>query len=117
MADGVIATDEQGKVVIYNAAALDILDRNTSIEGLQIEEILHILDKNSQPVDVKGLIRNTKNPITNRDYRLRYANDGGIINLYLSIAPVRLGYGSGGQGGYVVLMRDITREKSLEEES
>jgi len=42
--------------------------------------------------------------------------DGGTINLYLSIAPVHLGYGSSGQRGYVVLLRDITREKSLEEE-
>ncbi|HEY5152864.1 MAG TPA: HAMP domain-containing sensor histidine kinase, partial [Candidatus Saccharimonadales bacterium] len=43
-------------------------------------------------------------------------SDGSQINLYLSIAPVHLGYGSQGQRGYVLLLRDITREKSLEEE-
>jgi two-component system phosphate regulon sensor histidine kinase PhoR len=42
--------------------------------------------------------------------------NGELINIYLSIAPVHLGYGAGGQQGYVILMRDITREKSLEEE-
>lgn len=34
----------------------------------------------------------------------------------MSIAPVHLGYGEKGQRGYVLLLRDITREKSLEEE-
>jgi len=37
-------------------------------------------------------------------------------NLYLSIAPVYLGYGQKGDRGFVLLMRDITKEKSLEEE-
>jgi two-component system phosphate regulon sensor histidine kinase PhoR len=46
---------------------------------------------------------------------LHYA-DGSEANLYLSIAPVRLGYGSNVHSGYVLLLRDITREKSLEEE-
>jgi signal transduction histidine kinase len=53
--------------------------------------------------------------MTNRDLRLPYA-DGSLINLYLSVAPVHLGYGQEGQRGYVLLLRDITREKSLEEE-
>jgi signal transduction histidine kinase len=34
----------------------------------------------------------------------------------MSIAPVHLGYGEEGQRGFVLLLRDITREKSLEEE-
>lgn len=38
------------------------------------------------------------------------------MNLYLSIAPVHLGYGRQGQQGFVLLLRDITHEKSLEEE-
>jgi signal transduction histidine kinase len=36
--------------------------------------------------------------------------------VYLSIAPVYLGYGATGDRGHVLLLRDITREKSLEEE-
>ena len=38
------------------------------------------------------------------------------INLYLSVAPVHLGFGVDGARGHVILLRDITREKSLEEE-
>jgi signal transduction histidine kinase len=84
------------------------------MEGKLLPRVITLIDKNNQPVDVGALIISAKTPMTSRDYRLVYP-DKSMINLYLSIAPVRLGYGTGMQG-YVVLLRDITREKSLEEE-
>ncbi len=115
MADGVVAVDELGKVVLYNGAALNILDLNSSMAGRPLSGVLKLVDKNKQPVNVEALIRGAKTAMTNRDWRIIY-NDGSLANLYLSIAPVHLGYGKGGERGYVVLLRDITREKSLEEE-
>lgn len=115
MADGVIATDEKGKIMVYNGAALDILDSNGSITGRALSSVLQLIDQNAQAVDTAALIRSIKTPTASRDYRLRYP-DGSTVNLYLSIAPVRLGYGQSGGRGYVLLLRDITREKSLEEE-
>lgn len=115
MADGVIAVDEKIKIVLYNGAALDILDLNSSVTGKSLPKVLHLIDKNNQPIDVHKLILDTKTPQTSRDYRMPYP-DGSTINLYLSIAPVRLGYGQAGPKGYVILLRDITHEKSLEEE-
>lgn len=114
MADGVIATDSEAKIVLYNGAALNILDLNSSMKGKTLPRVFKLIDKNNQPVDVNALILATKTQATSRDYRLVYP-DKSTINLYLSIAPVRLGFGSGMQG-YVILVRDITREKSLEEE-
>lgn len=115
MADGVIATNEALDVVVYNGAALNILDVNSTITGKPLDRIMQIADKNNQPVDIRSLILETKTQVTSRDYRLAYP-DGSIINLYTSIAPVKLGFGQQGMSGYVVLLRDITREKSLEEE-
>lgn len=115
MADGTIAINKRGKVMFYNAAALDVLDVNGSIQSRPIDKILHILDKNEQPVNVAQLVETTVTPMTNRDFRIKYS-DGSLINLYLAIAPVHLGYGKGGTLGHVMLLRDITREKSLEEE-
>lgn len=115
MADAVIAIDEQCKVVLYNGATLNILDVNNIKTGGSLKSLLRPIDIDNQPFDVVDFIRKTDRPITNRDLRLTYA-DGSHINLYLSIAPVRLGYGEKGQQGYVLLLRDITREKSLEEE-
>lgn len=115
MADGVIATDEHTKIVLYNGAALNILDLNGSMEGKWLARVVKLIDKNNQALNVRELVLGTKTPTTSRDYKLVYP-DGGQINLYLSIAPVHLGYGTRGSRGYVLLLRDITREKSLEEE-
>lgn len=115
MADAVLAVDDKVAIVLYNGAALNIFDVNTITPGTPLGKICQPLDKNNQPFDIEELVRSTDRPVTNRDLRLKYA-DGSTINVYISIAPVRLSYGSKGQSGYVVLLRDITREKSLEEE-
>ena len=115
MADGVIALSQAGKVVLYNGAALNILDVNSTMTGASIGSILKLIDQNGKDVDVKSLIMGTKTAMSSREYRLQYP-DTSIINLYMSLAPVRLGYGKSGDSGFVVLLRDITREKSLEEE-
>lgn len=115
MGDGVIAIDEKFKIVITNGAALNILDINESLPGKVVTEVLELVDKNNQTVDLREIIRSTKTSQANRDWRLKYP-DGSTVNLYTSIAPVRLGYGQEGMKGYVLLLRDITREKSLEEE-
>ncbi|MGC1177388.1 MAG: ATP-binding protein [Candidatus Saccharimonadales bacterium] len=115
MADAVIAVDEQAKIVLYNGATLNIFDVNNIRVGSLLGKLFRPLDKDDQEVDIVELVTQTKSPTTNRDLRLKY-DDGSYINLYLSIAPVHLGYGEAGQRGYVLLLRDITREKSLEEE-
>lgn len=115
MADGVIAVDHHMKIVTSNGAALNILDVNDTLLGKRLREVLRPLDKNNQAVDIEQVVEAVKIPTTNRDLLLKYS-DGSRINLYLSIAPVHLGYGKRGKRGYVLLVRDITHEKSLEEE-
>lgn len=115
MADGVIAIDTSLKVVLYNGAALNILDYNTMRSGTRLTDALRMLDANNQQVDLRAAIKGAKTAMVSRDWRIKYT-DGSYANLYLSIAPVRLGYGKHGMQGYVILLRDITREKSLEEE-
>jgi two-component system phosphate regulon sensor histidine kinase PhoR len=115
MADGVIALDKHQKIAMYNGAALNVLDLNKTIDGLPIKDILNPLDKNNQPIDITEYIENIKTQTTNRDLKLEY-EDGSVINLYLNVAPVNSGYGREAHGGYVLQLRDITREKSLEEE-
>lgn len=115
MADGVIAVNSQMKVVTSNGAALNILDVNNTLIGKRLRDVLRPLDKNNQPIDIERLVEAAKIPTTTRDLILEYS-DKSRINLYLSIAPVHLGFGRRGKQGYVLLMRDITHEKSLEEE-
>lgn len=115
MADGVIAIDDTLKIVLSNGAAQNILDINSSLRDRQLQDVMHLQDANGQPVDLSALITTLATGTSTRDLRMRYDDDS-IINLYLSISPVRSGYGNSKQTGYVLLVRDITREKSLEEE-
>jgi signal transduction histidine kinase len=115
MADGVIAVDENQIIAVYNGAALNILDVNSDLKGKPIDKYIKVADPSDKLVDIKSLIKRTTTQFTNRDLRLIYPNDE-KINLYISIAPVHLGFGVDGQRGHVILLRDITHEKSLEEE-
>lgn len=115
ISDGVIAVDKQLKVTTYNAAALDVLDLNTDIKGHKISALLTPIDAESKPVKMNDLLGTIASPTTNRDLRIKYT-DGSTANLFLGIAPIYLGYGKETQNGYTILLRDITREKSLEDE-
>jgi len=115
MADGVLAVDEKACVVLYNGAALNTLDVNADIKGKNLNRIMTLVDNSDKVIDVSEMVLASKHATTNRDLRLKYP-DNSLINLYLSIAPVHLGYGVDGEQGFVVLIRDITHEKSLEEE-
>jgi two-component system phosphate regulon sensor histidine kinase PhoR len=115
MTDAVIAVDKNCKIVIYNAAALNILDSNTIPIGGSLGKLFKPININNQPVDILKKVLATTVATTSRDLRLKY-DDSSIINLFLSIAPVHIGYGRRGSQGFVLALRDITREKSLEEE-
>ncbi len=115
MADGVFALDQNCKILIYNGAALNLLDINMSLLNINIGRVVNLVDGGCRKIDLTKLIRSLKTQKVTSDYRLAY-KDGTFANVYLSIAPVRLGFGRGGTEGYVIVMRDITHEKSLEEE-
>lgn len=115
MADAVIAVDDDIRIVQFNSSALNILDINNISMLAPLNSLLKPVDSNNQPVDIEVIIKEAKIATTNRDLRLFY-KDGSYINLFISIAPVHLGFKEKGDNGYVMLIRDITREKSLEEE-
>lgn len=114
MSDGVLALDDKAKIILSNSVALSLLDSNT-IDGQQVGQVLKLFNKAGEPISLEDVIFNTETPIANRDWRINY-DDGSSLNLFISISPVRHGFGSSSQSGYVVLIRDITREKSIEEE-
>ncbi len=115
MADGVLTVDRFTNIVVYNGAALNILDLNTALDGQPLEKVLQPVDANNQPVDITAYVRSIKIPTVNESFRLQYP-DGSAICLYISVSPVAQGFGTKQQSGYVLVLRDITRSKSLEEE-
>lgn len=115
MGEAVIATDTKGKILLYNAAVLNLLDTNQSLEGKSLDTILSLKDAQHKTIKLTALIKNSPVGITSTDYRHEFGKDD-AINLYINVSSVKLGFKEDLDSGYIVIMRDITREKSLEEE-
>ncbi len=114
LADGVIAVGEDLAVNLSNSTALSILDVN-ELSKKRLGQVFNLVDKTETKIDIEALVLKSTEAFTSREWRLRYS-DGSMANLSLSVSPVQLSYGSETKGGWVILLRDITAEKSLEEE-
>lgn len=114
MVDGFIAVDKAGTIVLSNGVALNLLDTN-NLTGLQLKSAVSLKDDKGNVVDMLGLAAQHPGGLVSRDWNLRY-KDGSIISLYVSISAVRGRFGNEGEGGFVVLFRDITREKIVQNE-
>lgn len=116
MGDAVISTDENGHIRVYNAASLSLLDTNAMLSGLAINGVLKLYDTNDKPIKILELAKKANRVFSRNDLTYRYSN-GEKLNLYINAAPIRPSYRQHQvQGGYIFILRDITKEKSLEEE-
>lgn len=115
MTDAVVAINESHDIILYNSATLNLLDLNLDISNKPLENYLHLYDNNNNLIDFGLLIRDKQPPFILTDFLIHY-NDGSKINLYLNISPVKPSFGQDDGRGYVIVMRDITREKTIEQE-
>ncbi len=114
--DAVFSTDSAGIITIYNSAALDLLDTNEQIEGRFISDLIKLKDTDDQELDVfKELTKN--NSIRKRDDLIMQLDEDDKLRLEATFAPVQgNSITSDSPDSYVLILRDITRMKSLEEE-
>lgn len=115
MGEAVIATDDKGKILLYNAATLNLLDTNQSLDNMPIDKILSLKDKNNHLVRLSKLMSSSPTGLTNSDLAHEFS-PGDFINVYINIAPIKLGFKEDIGSGYIIIIRDITKEKSLEDE-
>lgn len=114
LTDAVFSTDEHGIVQIYNAAALNLLDTNDRLEGKHVNELLQLETIDHTAIDtLKELASSTT--IRLRDDIIMPLEGEDRMRLEVTFAPVQGGE-SITPNGYVLILRDITKMKSLEEE-
>ncbi len=114
--DAIILIDNDFKIELYNSSALNILDRNIIQPTDNLLNIFQPIDSTGQPINLSQLIKSAQHQITTKDFSLKYDDDS-RINLYLSISPIEHTYlSSDPLSGFVIIIRDITREKTIEEE-
>ena len=118
LADAVFSIDMKGVINLHNAAGLSLLDTNTSLNGKKLGDVFKLEDESGTKVDLFKLIKPVHLVTVNDDLRMKNGDD--IMRLELTYAPIRSSYSvndpSGTSQGFILIARDITRLKSLEEE-
>ena len=116
MTEGVLVLDEEQQVRMYNAAALALFDTNVSLINKNVDDFAKLEDEKEVSVSMKDLLPNGSKPVERHDIKIRYG-DNDVASLSIVVTPIRPNYGyDSAEAGYVVTVRDITREKSLEDE-
>ncbi len=111
----VIATNQKGIINLYNGAALSLLNTNKTLDSRSIKEIATLVDSDGQPVDLIEAASKSNGSLHRKDVLLRFDDDD-KVNLEISVSAVRPSYGQRVGEGFVITLKDITKQHSLEEE-
>ncbi|MEI6054047.1 MAG: ATP-binding protein [Candidatus Saccharibacteria bacterium] len=119
LADAVLSTDMDGIVRVYNASSLNLLDTNENLNGRQIDEVLALTNQQKEPVSLFKEFKKAKT-VVKRDDLVYTFSDGEEIRLEVTFSPIRSSFSRSKKAethdGYIVIARDVTKAKSLEEE-
>jgi PAS domain S-box-containing protein len=118
LADAVLSTDKNGVIRVYNAASLNLLDTNSSLNGHHIDEVLTLYDQEDKPINLFEKLRESRGVVVRDDATLTI--EGETIRLEVTYSPIRGSFTrtkkAESQDGYILILRDVTKAKSLEEE-
>lgn len=119
LTDAAFTTDEKGTILMYNAACLDLLDTNDSLKAKNIGDVFQLTDTTNTPQSLIDILADAKKA-TRRDDLSHTYSDGESVRLEITYAPIRSSFSLRKKkdelGGYILIMRDVTKQKSLEEE-
>lgn len=118
LTDAVLVTDSKGVIELYNAAALNLLDTNANITKRNIDAVVKLVNSQSEPISLYERLVASKHFESVDEYSIP-VNDGEEIKAGITFSPIRSTYksrGNGGSEGFIVIIRDITKQKSLDEE-
>ncbi len=116
LADAIFSTDKDGVIQVYNAAALNLLDTNSELKGKNIDEIISLSDVEHKRFRMVRHFRTARSVESRED--LSAVISGETVRLSVIYSAVRNAnsHQPAAGDGYVVILRDITKQKSLEEE-
>lgn len=118
LADAILSTDKNGIVRVYNAASLNLLNTNSSLNGQHIDDIVTLRDQTGKPVDLFETLKKSRGVVVRDDVTLTIEDE--TLRLELTWSPIHGSYTKSkkaeAQDGYIIILRDITKAKSLEEE-
>lgn len=110
--DAILTLDERSCVTSQNAAALALFDTNESLIGKKITDILNIQDVDKKKINVTKLIASITRS-QSRDDIVIPSDDHESVRVSMQMAPI---YADNKRQGVILVIRDITKQKTLEDE-
>ena len=114
ISDAVLTLNRYGRITSQNAAAQGFFDTNQSLIGRDIDKLLILTNDENEPVSIRALIDEVKSSSLRDD--LSVGSGGDVRHLSVQMARIRSTFGDSEEYGVVLIIRDITKQKTLEEE-
>ncbi len=114
ISDAVLTLNRYGRITSQNAAAQAFFDTNQSLIGRDLETLLKLRDQSEQQVSVHDLMRDVKSTLLRDD--LSIGEGGDTQHLSIQMSRIKSTFDDSEEYGVVVIIRDITKQKTLEEE-
>lgn len=115
----VISTDIEGRVHFFNAASASLFNTNVSMTGKTVDKIAKLKTPEGKAYNLLRHMRSADKITIVDDLRINYSPDD-EIRVEVTILPIRSSYtrssGSDAHIGYILMARDVTKSKTLEEE-
>ena len=117
LTDAVLSVDSRGRVELYNSATLDLLDEDKQIVGKNLSKICKLSKINTETFDMQEIFRIRKPYFSTNDLIL--SKDDEKLRIEIEIIRIRESSGKKNRERskkFVVILRDITKQKTLDEE-
>jgi PAS domain S-box-containing protein len=115
MAEAFLALNAERKVILFNPAAARML-QTKNIQGQVLRDVMRVVNKDNQPVDLSVLIAaKSTEVITRNDFKI-IRDDQTSVALDFSISPIDPGASGNNEITHIVVIRDVTERKNLDEQ-
>lgn len=117
LTDAVLSVDSRGRVELYNSATLDLLDEDKQIVGKNLSKICKLSKINTEIFDMQEIFRIGKPYFSTNDLIL--SKDDEKLRIEIEIIRIRESSSKKNRERskkFVVILRDITKQKTLDEE-
>ncbi len=115
ISDGVITTDDADRIQYMNPVAEQLTGwRNAEVVGQHIDEVINLLDEKTKRSVKDVTQRSGAAPFQDGNNLLLVRQDGQAISVHHRVSPLK--DRSGREWGSAIVIRDVSRERELEQE-
>ena len=115
--EAIVSVDIKGNIELYNSAALDFFDTNASLVGKNINNILKLTTLDGKAFNFKKVLVKNKNLFSRNDLSFSVGEEKIRVEIELvAVSDVFLTKERLRDKKYILMIRDITKQKTLDEE-